>query len=156
MKATSGRSLPESPRHFCLPNNFLNAAVVCSISGTRSRADPVADKYRGLISSSPHYFSRVSPSPLVFRAYFFCLVPAMFFTYFLLPLNSCDLLLIYSFSTRLPTFCLFHHWALIGVLPPLCSLLLRAHSNSQAGLALTRKHGEQEGRSQLGGLELTM
>lgn len=88
------------------------------------------------VISSPSCFTEFLPLLLCLVS-FFCLVPALFFAYFLFPFNSCSLPLICSFSLLLPTFCLFHHWALIGVLPSLYLYLLKVRSNSQAELELS-------------------
>lgn len=121
MKVTSGRcfegtlcSLPESTCH-----------VVCLIMNFRMDSFP--------------------PLPLVLSEFFSSCVRPLFAGWFL-PcslLISCFLLtvvvclLIFSFSILIPSFCLFHHWPLIGQLPSFYVSLLQVHSNSQAELVLT-------------------
>lgn len=113
-------------------NEFLNAAVFCSVRGRD--VGPTQNKVRTPLLGPPRvYFWKPSFSSFVSLQ---TLSLASFLLHLLLTFNSSGQLLISSFSLLLPSFCLFHHWLLIGQLPSFYFPSLRAYSTSQAELAI--------------------
>ncbi len=97
----------------CLANSdeFLNGAVVCSVSGTRGRTDPAADK------NKTHFlffsFFWISSSLFVFGLILLsgsCFVLCLFLTPFWLLWSASDLVLFYTFPCFLPLSSLDFNW----------------------------------------------